>query len=578
MAYTDEVNAQVVIQLLKKHGIRRIVASPGATNVSLVGSMQRDSYFEMFSVVDERSAAYIACGMAAESGEPVALSCTGATASRNYMPGMTEAYYRKLPVLAITSSQILPRVGQHIAQVIDRSVIPRDVANLSVSLPVVNNDDDLWDCELKVNRALLELRRRGGGPVHINLPTVYSENFAIKELPNYRFIERLSPQSSLPALPPGRVAIFIGAHAPMSQALTEAIDRFCAAHDAVVFCDHTSGYYGRYRVQYALAAFQQGLDIGQVRPDVLIHLGEVSGDYYSLSIAGKAVWRVSEDGELRDTFRKLRYVFEMPEQTFFDRLNEGKSGHATEYLSQCQAQLSRLRSKLPELPFSNIYTASQLAHRIPKGAVVHFGILNSLRSWNFFEVPEGVKTDCNVGGFGIDGCVSSLIGASWVKPDQLYFAVVGDLAFFYDLNSIGNRHVGRNLRIVLINNGVGVEFKNYNHRAASFDNNSDTYIAAGGHFGNKSKSLVKNFAQDLGFEYLSASNKEELERVTTAFLRPELGERPMLLEVFTDADDESSSLELMSTIEYSPAGRAKLFAKSVLGESGIGALKKLFGR
>ena len=50
----------------------------------------QDSWFEMYSSVDERSAAYMACGMAAESGEVVVLSCTGATASRNYVSGLTE--------------------------------------------------------------------------------------------------------------------------------------------------------------------------------------------------------------------------------------------------------------------------------------------------------------------------------------------------------------------------------------------------------------------------------------------------------------------------------------------------------
>ena len=103
--YTDERTAQVVLALLKEHGIRKVIASPGTTNMALVGSMQSDPYFEMYSSVDERSAAYMACGLAAESGEPVVISCTGATASRNYLPGLTEAYYRKLPVFAITSMQ-----------------------------------------------------------------------------------------------------------------------------------------------------------------------------------------------------------------------------------------------------------------------------------------------------------------------------------------------------------------------------------------------------------------------------------------------------------------------------------------
>ena len=103
--YTNERNAQIVIALLKAHGIRKIIASPGTTNICLVSSMQRDSYFEMYSAPEERSAGYMACGLAAESGEPVVITCTGATASRNYLPAMTEAFYRKLSVLVITCSR-----------------------------------------------------------------------------------------------------------------------------------------------------------------------------------------------------------------------------------------------------------------------------------------------------------------------------------------------------------------------------------------------------------------------------------------------------------------------------------------
>ena len=83
--YTVERNVQIVIALLKANGIKRVIASPGTTNMTFVGSIQQDPFFEIYSSVDERSAAYLACGMAAETGEPVVLSCTGATASRNYM-------------------------------------------------------------------------------------------------------------------------------------------------------------------------------------------------------------------------------------------------------------------------------------------------------------------------------------------------------------------------------------------------------------------------------------------------------------------------------------------------------------
>ena len=173
--YTDERNIQIVISLLKAHGIKRVVAPPGATNVSFVASIQQDSFFEIYSAVDERSAAYIACGMAAESGEAVVLSCTGATASRNYMPALTEAYYRNLPVLAITSAQHSGRIGALIPQVIDRFSQPNDLVKLSVHLPTITTQEDEWNTIVKANTAILEMYHHGTGPVHTNLATVYSQ-------------------------------------------------------------------------------------------------------------------------------------------------------------------------------------------------------------------------------------------------------------------------------------------------------------------------------------------------------------------------------------------------------------------
>lgn len=573
--YTDEKQAQVVIALLKAHGIKKVIASPGTTNMALVGSMQNDRFFEMYSAVDERSAAYMACGLAAESGEPVVISCTGATASRNYMPGLTEAYYRKLPILAITSTQALAKVGHHIAQIIDRSSKPKDTVRLSVTLPIVKDADDLWDCEIKVNQAILELRRHGGGPVHINLSTGYSRSYEIKELPTYRIINRIGSDDRFPELPKGRVAVFIGAHAPWSVAETQALEKFCATNNAVVICDHTSGYKGKYRLLYALAGGQVMGDNLAYTPDLLIHIGEVTGDYYGIGIGGKQVWRVNEDGVLRDTFRKIRYVFEMSEQKFFAYYAEKGAASDNEYFDLCHERLSIMRESIPDVPFSNVWLASRLAHRIPAGSIIHFGILNSLRSWNFYDLPDSVSSASNVGGFGIDGGVSTLIGASFANPKKLYYGVIGDLAFFYDMNVLGNRHVGRNIRLLLVNNGKGTEFRQYGHHAAHFEDAADEFIAAAGHFGRKSPTLVKHYAEDLGFEYFAASNPEEFERVHERFLTPTVTDRPMLFEVFTDSAEESKALELMLNLEESVKGKAKQFAKQLLGDGGIRMLKRI---
>lgn len=573
MHYTDEKNTQIVIALLKKHGIRKVVASPGGTNVNFVGSIQNDPFFEIYSSVDERSAAYLACGLAAESGEAVVISCTGATASRNYMPGLTEAFYRKLPVLAITSSQIYCNMGHLSAQMLDRTVIPNDVAKLSVALPVIKDDADQWECEVKTNQAILELRRHGGGPVHINLPTTYNLSFATEKLPDVRVINRITPADQFPELPSGKVAIFLGSHTTMSAKEVMAIDAFCATHDAVVFCDHTGGYKGKYAVRFSLVACQKNFDVAPFRPDLTIHIGEITGDYYSLRMIGRQVWRVNLDGEIRDLYKKLRYVFEMPEQFFFEHYSSGSIAKSADtYLESCHRELEKMRENIPELPFSNPWIASKMAHRIPENSVVHLGILNSLRSWNFFDFPASVTSACNVGGFGIDGNTSSLLGASLVHKDRLYFGIIGDLSAFYDLNALGNRHLGKNLRILLVNNGHGTEF-GINRVSSQFGDGIDEYISARGHFGDQSPEVMKQFSQALGFEYMSASDKNEFEHVCERFLVPELTDRPMLFEVFTTGKDEKVAIEQMLDFGESLSGRIKKLAKGVLSNSSVQAVK-----
>jgi len=573
--YTDENNVLIVISLLKVNRIRKVIASPGATNITLIGSMQHDSFFQIYSSVDERSAAYMACGLAHETGEPVVISCTGATASRNYMPGLTEAYYRKLPVLAVTSTQMVGKVGHHVPQVIDRSVKPNDTFRLSVDLPIVKDDDDWWECEVKVNQAILALKHRGGGPVHINLPTRYSRSYETKKLPACRVVNRFSRSDKLPELK-GRVAVFIGAHREFSPQETEVLDQFCRSNNAVVFCDHSSSYKGKYRLLYSLVTSQDQMDLKIDKPDVTIHIGEVSGDYPGMRLVGKEVWRVSEDGEIRDTFRKLRYVFEMDETTFFERYTDSSRILTDDYLEQCQAHLKEVQQGIPSIPFSNIWVAQHTADKIPEGSVVHFGILNSLRSWNLFELPQSVSSVSNVGGFGIDGGLSCLLGASLSNLNKLYYGIVGDLAFFYDMNALGNRHVGNNLRIMVINNGKGTEFRQYNHVAAHFGEIAEEYIAAAGHFGNKSPCLIKHYAQDLGFKYIKASSKEEYMKVCDEFLAEGTSGQSMVFEVFTNSDEESQALEMIRNIKKDYKKTAKTAAKRLLGEGSVKKLKKVF--
>lgn len=254
--YTDERNAQIVLSLLKSHKIKYVVVSPGTTNACLIASMQNDDYFKLFSAPEERSAAYIACGLAAKTNEPVVLSCTGATASRNYMPGLTEAYYRHLPVLAITSSRRNAFIGHCIEQVTDRTALPNDVVKESVQMSVVHDEISEWECTISCNKAILTLFGEDRGPAHINLETTYSCE-SVKSFNPARPIYRFYNDDLWPELS-GKIAVVVGSHTKWNNELTNAVDEFCGKYNAIVLCDQTSNYWGKYRVFGCLAAFQKG--------------------------------------------------------------------------------------------------------------------------------------------------------------------------------------------------------------------------------------------------------------------------------------------------------------------------------
>lgn len=576
--YTDEKNIQILLGLLKAHGIKKVIVSPGTTNAGLVASMQYDSYFELYSAPDERSAAYIACGLSAKTGEAVVISCTGATASRNYIPALTEAYYRKLPILAITSALHRGRIGQNYPQIIDRTVQQNDIVRHSVRIMTCHTEEDFWACNLQANRAILELFRDGGGPVHIDLETQISNNFSVEELPKVNPIFRINYNSEMPELDKKRIGIFVGNHKKWTKELTNAVDKFCEKYNAVVLCDHTSNYYGKYRILINLVTDQ---DMHQAKCndfDLIISIGDISGAYARINV--KEAWRVNPDGEIRDIFKCLKYVFEMDEKYFFEYYAEIMSDEIPNHtlFDEWKKEDENIRKIIPDLPFSNIWTASQISNKIPGNSILHLGILNSLRAWNYFEIPSGVEVMCNTGGFGIDGILSSTVGSSLDDSQKLVFCVIGDLAFFYDINSLGNRHIKNNIRILLINNGKGTEFKNYNHFASQFGDNADEYIAASGHYGAKSKDLIKHYATDMGFEYLYSENKEDFLAKLAHFVTSEELDKPIIFEVFTDSADESNALQIIRNLVIDPyqQGVKTILntAKKILGEERYNKLKR----
>jgi 2-succinyl-5-enolpyruvyl-6-hydroxy-3-cyclohexene-1-carboxylate synthase len=300
----------------------------------------------------------------------------------------------------------------------------------------------------------------------------------------------------------------------------------------------------------------------ELKPDIIISIGGQTGDYPLYGILSKQDmddiehWRVSTSGDVVDTYDKLTKIFECSEKYFFSRFTILEQVEHTYH----RLILQHMRfDRDVDIPFSNAYAARALTQIIPANSNVQFSILNSLRVWNLFEFKNTVRCFSNVGAFGIDGGMSTLIGQSMVSED-LCFMVIGDLAFLYDMNSLGIRGLKNNLRILLINNNGGVEFK-----LGMLGNESiDRFIAAGNHFKN-----AKGWAETCGFRYISACSSKEFDDLKNDFVTG--SDVPILFELFvSDIDDALAYSKLIKLNKDNTAVEAlkdglKLSVKRILG-------------
>lgn len=528
---------QYLIAMLKAYKIKNIIASPGIQNSRFNSMVQENSDFRCISVYDERSAAYTAVGMSYESNSPTVITCTGATSSRNYLPAMTEAYYRKIPVIAITFFNPESNKYNFATQFLDRSVSQNDVKYVSVELPIINSEIDKKRCLTYINAALYNAKYLNN-PVHINCPSILDFDIDRTELPkdiwktNYY---KNDFEENLTNLKNKKIAIFIGAHNKFSEKETLSISNFAKSWNAPVFCDYVSNYNGDNKVlTYQVLNTQRFKN----KPDLIIDIGDLS-DNRAL-FTGQEVWRISPNGEFKSRCdRPVSKTFHCLEKTFFDLLLNNEKPY-NNYYQEINTSIEKLKE--PELPLCNGFICQKLAQFLPKNCSLHLAILNSFKNMNYFKLDKTIETNCNVGGFGIDGAISTLIGQSLCNPEKIFFGLVGDLAFFYDMNALGQREIKNNVRIIVVNNNKGVEFRLHPKVEPYMHDKTNVLISAAGH----NKGGAKGWAESCGFEYMCADTKNAFSNQIKDFCNKDY-EKPVLFEVFTNTKDEQEGLNLLQT-------------------------------
>lgn len=529
MNFENYKNIELVVECLKRNNIKNLVISPGGTNIPFIKLVQEDVFFNCYSVVDERSAAYFAIGLYLQIHEPIVLVCTSAQATRNYIPGLTEAYYKKVPILAITMEKHPRFKYQNYMQAPDQTSLPDDSIKKSFELPFLKDINDLFHSRRLINESILELTRDGLGPVQLCIPWL---DFKIDEMESENpYISRymISDIDNI-NLDNKKVLIVIGEHLPFSEKEKNAINYFCENTDCVIYKNHLSNFKNDFSINgNLLLSTINDREFEEIKPDILISIGGQTGDYPFYLRFSKTIyrnlenWIINLDGKVVDTYDKLTKIYQGNEHDFFLKIKPNNVKH--DYLNAWKCKINNLNNSI-NVPFSNLSIAKEIHDKIPKNSIIQFSILNSLRVWSLFDLNENIECYSNVGAFGIDGGMSTLIGQS-IATNKLCFLIIGDLAFFYDMNSLGIRHIKNNVRILLVNNNGGVEFK----LNGELNSMTDDYISAANHFKN-----AKGWAETCGFKYLSANNAIEFSNKVAEFLND--SNKPIVFEVCVSDNNE----------------------------------------
>lgn len=539
--YTKDPSNQIVIALLKKYGIKHMVLSAGTRNIPFVYSVENDPYFKCYSVVDERSAAYFAIGVAQMTKEPVVVSCTSSTATCNYYPAVAEAYHQNVPIIILTGDRHPYYLGQLEDQMIDQVGMYQRFCKCSVTLPFVKNEEDYWYSQRLVNEALLELEHHGKGPVHINVP-FYSDwaDFSAERLPevvkiNRYYVHALGEREKIFFSKDKRYLVICGQSSCFDSKLNNELERFINKYNCLVVEEHMSNINVDDAININLfseANADKVLDI--IKPDVVITFG---GNYttnikYILRNSTKFIehWNITESGMVCDTYRKLTKIFEGTAYEFFKWAN-----NLPYYFENDMKLLRENFNPITEsdIDFSNVSVIRSVAKNIPDNSILHLSILNSIRLMQYFKLPENVKVFANIGTDGIDGCLSSLIGQATVT-DELAFLVIGDLSFFYDMNAMRINCIKNNIRIVMINNRGGAEFQL--STGVKRDSSIDLHTSA------RHYTTARGWVESVGFEYFSAENQSQFDDAMLYMCRTEL-KKPVFVEVFTDMKDDADNIK-----------------------------------
>lgn len=538
--YTNIKSIQLLVSMMKKRGINTIVVSPGNSHNAIVRSLEEDTFFKTYCITDERSAAFFALGLIQQLQKPVAILCTSGTAASNYLSGVTEGFRREMPLVVITGDKVPYYLNQMEDQMIDQPSIFKPVTKHSISLPIIKDGVDEWYCTRILNEAFLEMNHHGTGPVHINVPIGQGmlgigADFTTEVLPDVRVIERYDHHRDENEIATvfenatkKRILFICGQDISFDADEIKLFEAVSERFNCVLSVDALSNNNCKYSIKTSRT--QYGLST--LVPDIVITLNGNSASQYKFNLKSETApfehWRVCEDGKVADPFRKLSKIFEFTTKEFLSlMLKYGIQNADHTYYKAWKNNEDHFR--VPKFKYSNLYACCEVLKALPANSVLNLGNSTTIRIAQFFDFDPSIHVFCNRGVNGIDGSMSAFIGQS-AATDKLSFLLIGDLSFFYDMNALWNRYVGKNVRIMLFNN-EGAALFHFNQGIDQFPTLNENVAAE--HF-----AKAEGWCVSQGFEYLSATSKQEFDDNLATFVS-EKSEKPIVFEVFTHKETDA---------------------------------------
>ena len=552
--YPKKELAQLVISACQQFQVDTVVISPGSRNAPLTIGFTNHPDIKTVSIVDERSAAFFALGIAQQRQKPVAVLCTSGSAMLNYYPAVAEAFYSNIPLIVLSADR-----PKHLIDIGDGQTIRQENVfdkHILFSANLVENEG------LNAQRARLIQKQNQQqisealqtaishkGPVHINIPFDEPLYETVTTLKAFDFPTITSSYLDNNNIDYAKLAsiwntakkkmILVGVSYP-NEELHDLIDAYAEDPSVLILTETTSNFHHSKAVNSIdqLIFSLTDDDFKALQPDILITFGGMIVSKkikkFLRTYQPEHHWNIDEKKAMNTFFCLSEFVQTNPVD-FFSKFNLMIARKESDYQNRWLALRDQKRIKhaeyLKDMPHSDFKAFEQVLGRIPRHSKLQISNSAIIRYAQLFTLDPSIETYCNRGTSGIDGSTSTAVGAAFASDKRTTF-ISGDLSFFYDSNALWNTNIPNTFRIILINNSGGGIFKIIPGPAST---NAVNY------FETPHCLTAEHLAKMHGFDYSSAHTTELVSQGLENFYTP--SEKPKILEIFTPSQENDAILK-----------------------------------